>query len=131
MEYDISLCNSTEFFLTATTPLTSHKLTLISKTIVLAMPMSALLQHAALMQNMNKSTSMMLLSTNITSCFINTEIYSIYYLNTKSYLMALLEFILTKRFTLTSNLELSWYNILLTLYLTSTVYIIPKKNGWI
>ncbi len=70
LDYDIVSFDTTfhsptllNFFHTAITPFSSHQLMLILKKKVLAMPMSILLQHTSLLKNINKSTSMMLLST--------------------------------------------------------------------
>ncbi len=69
---------------------------------------------------MENSTSTMLLLNNITSHLTSIKIYSMYYLNTKDYLMDPLESILTKRFTLTSNLEPSRFITMLILYFMYT-----------
>ncbi len=106
--YNIPLCNTADFFLMATTLLCSHQL--ILKEIVLTMPMSILLQYASLMQNMNKSTSMMLLFSNNTYHLISAKISSMYHPNIKSNLMASLESNLTRRFILTSSMKLSQYH---------------------
>ncbi len=89
--------------------------------------MSTLLQHRSSMPNMNKSISTMLCSTNTIACWINGKIYSMYYPNTNNYLMAPLDSIHTKSFTLTSNLEPSKCITMLILFLNYTDKL-PKKN---
>ncbi len=69
---------------------------------------------------MNRSTSMMLPSTNIIFHLINVVIFLKSFLKTKSYLMAPLESIQIKKFTLTLNLELSQCITALILFLTYT-----------
>ncbi len=69
---------------------------------------------------MNKLTSTMLPFTNTIFHLTNVEASSTFYLNTKSHLMAPLESILIKKFTLTSNVELSWCTTALTLFHMST-----------
>ncbi len=97
MEYNIPLCNATEFFHAITTPLSSHWLRPSLKIISLAVPLQTPLQPASSMQNMNKSTSMMLPSTNITFCLTSNKKSSMYYQNTKNYLMTPVESILIRR----------------------------------
>ncbi len=101
MEYTNPLCNTTEFFHTVTTPLSSHQLRLNLKMASLAVPMLTNLQLASLMQNKNKSTFMMLPLTNITFCLTSNKTSSIYHQNTKKYLMDLLESTLIRKFTFT------------------------------
>ncbi len=84
MEYTIPHCDTAECFPTATIHLSQLELMSILKMTVLVIPMLILLQHAILMPNMNKSTSMMFLSTNTTYCLTSTETSSIYYPNTKN-----------------------------------------------
>ncbi len=91
-----------------------------SKETFLAMPMLTLLQHASLMPNVNLSTSTLFHLINNTSHLINIAISLTCYLNTKQYSMVPLQFILTKRFTLISNLEVNCCITALTLFLTST-----------
>ncbi len=84
-----------------------HHLNLNLKMISLATKLSTPLQHASLMLNTNRPISVMLPSIKTTSHLTSIVIFSIYFPNIKNCLMAPLEFILIKRFTLTSNLEQS------------------------
>ncbi len=108
------------------TPQFFHHLNLNLNTTLLANQLLTLLQHKSLMLNMNKLTSMTLLSTNITIRLTNVAIFSIYFQNINYYLMASLEFILIRRSTL-SNLEPSRCT---TMLILSLMYIVKhlKKN---
>ncbi len=64
---------------------------------------------------------------NIIFYLINIVIFLTYFLNTKSYLMAPLESIHIKKFTLTSNLELSWCITGLILFLTYTDKLLKRS----
>ncbi len=68
------------------------------------------------MPNMNKSASTMLPSINTTFCLTRVGTFSPSYQSTKNYLMAPLESILTNKFTLILNQELSCCNTALILF---------------
>ncbi len=95
------------FFPIAITLLYQRHLNSTLNMISLVTPLPQLLQHAFFKLNINRPTSMMLLLIKTTSCSIGNATYLTSCQNTKNYSISLLEFILIRRSTLTSNLELN------------------------
>ncbi len=83
MKYDIPLCDTAGFFSYSYYSSLFTPIDIALEDNCLGNACINFLQHASLMLNMNRPTSMMLPLTNTISCWISSKIYSIYYPNTK------------------------------------------------